>query len=95
MDRAGFPTGFTGDDGQQHGADLLEFPEREVRHARAQGGAGVCVCVGDKCRQLLSMQRHVQSKVKGLFPQLTIIILLIIQLQMLKKEPFDAFNDLD
>lgn len=42
--------------------------------ARARPRRSWCVCVGDKCRQLLSMQRHVQSKVKGLFPQLTIII---------------------
>lgn len=31
MDPADILTGFTGDDGQQYGAYLLEFPERKVR----------------------------------------------------------------
>lgn len=30
-DPAGILTGFTGDDGQQYGTHLLEFPERKVR----------------------------------------------------------------
>lgn len=30
-DPAGILTGFTGDDSQQPGAHLLEFPERKVR----------------------------------------------------------------
>lgn len=33
VDPAGVLTGFTGDGGQQHGAHLLEFPERKVRVA--------------------------------------------------------------